>query len=116
MANIIFYVSVIVAVVSMITANVIMLRYMHNHLQSIADVQDKFIETFSTMELAHQTTFGALRATEDTLKYVMEESKSHETEIRKLRDSLKQLSRSTSDMHTELSSPKQNQSRIDDLK
>ena len=116
MANIIFYVSVIVAVVSMITANVIMLRYMHNHLQSVAGVQDKFIETLRIMELAHQTTFEALRATEDTLKYVMEVSKNHEDEIRELRDDLKQLSQSTSDIHNEINSLKQSQSRIDDLK
>jgi len=116
MANIIFYVSVIVAVVSMISANVVMLRYMHNHLQSVAGVQDKFIETLRIMELAHQTTFEALRATEDTLKYVMEVSTNHENELKKLRDDLKQLDQSISDIHTELNSLKQNQSRIDDLK
>ena len=116
MANIVFYVSVIVAVVSMITANVIMLRYMHTHLRSVTDVQDKFIETFNTMELAHQTTFEALRATEDTLKSITADLQQHKEELSRLSDDLSQLGEHTCAISTELTGIKSDKSHIDDLK
>lgn len=116
MAHIIFYVSVIVAVVSMITANIIMMRYMLKHLQSCAKIQEKFIATFEVMESAHQTTFEALRATEDFLKYIMETSQSHEKEIARLYENLHQLATSTEVIDAELKDLKKKSVHIDDLK
>lgn len=76
--HIIFYTSIATAVIALIFANVVIMRYFLNQIKLFKESQDKLLHAFGLMEQAHEVTFEALRATESFLRYVADTYKTFE--------------------------------------
>ena len=72
MIHVVYYVCMSIALISVVIAAIVMMRYTLHQLRLCKDVQGKLVATFEQMLEAHEITLEALQATEDYLKYIAE--------------------------------------------
>lgn len=102
MANIIFYTGITVAVVSLIFAAVIVMRYQMHQIRYCMQLQKELTSAFELLEKAHEATFDALKTTEKLIKEIIETSQSHDELLTAFRSDLDWVDRSIENLQNEI--------------